>query len=142
MKTEFSEQSSMEARDKLTHPLYTKIELHFLPHQRAFNRATETYCAISDKNLITIPHQSRRSLDFDKFKLECKLGIKLNKNEVIDYIDGNHLNHEIDNITFKSIDALKIPKSTFLATIVNEECRIPRSYNTVNKASKIGRAHV
>ena len=126
----------MENTDKLTHPIYSNIELHFLPHQRAYNTTTKIYCHISLTNSISIPIQNRKSINFDNFKLECKLGRKLNKNEITDYVDHNPSNHEISNLTLKTIQETKIPKFTILATIIDQECRIPRSYNTISKASK------
>ncbi len=75
----------MEISEKLIHPFYSNIQLHFLPHLRAYNVTTQSYCNISEKNLINISYQFNKNINFDKFKLECKMGRRLGKNEVVDY---------------------------------------------------------
>jgi hypothetical protein len=75
-------------------------------------------------------------VNFDKFKLECKMGRRLGKNEVVDYKDRNPLNRNLENLTVKVVEENKLPKVTILAHAIDDDYRVARSYTTIAKASK------
>ena len=123
--------------EKINHPIYSGVELHFLPHLRAFDVKKDSYIAISDKNIISIPVQATKKVSFDKFILECKLNRKLNPNEDVNYIDGNTNNHSINNLDVKVKDELDANNiQNIVVRDARENNKISKIYGNISKLSK------
>jgi hypothetical protein len=123
--------------EKISHPTFAGVELHFLPHLRAYDVKKDSYISISDKNIILVPALASKKVNFDKFILECKLNRKLNPNEDVNYIDGNTNNHALSNLEAKvKEEADPNNVQNILVTNPRDNSKISKIYSNISKLSK------
>ena len=122
--------------ENITHPTYSGFELHLLPHQRIYDVKNGTYLPISEKNTISVPVQTARKINFDKFILECKLNRKLTPNEIVSYIDGDSNNHSLINLDVKVKEVCNNDNTRNIIVQDGRNSQTSKIYGNISRCSK------